>query len=120
MTRFKGPKRARATRYTTELQAKKNGQLLQLEDAQVDVAQVKPTVRGPNKIRDVETAHAKKPEVWPIGAAEFDYEAYCNMITGTISKLALRAMPAPLRSYNSWDRTAKKVLQDQFLIPSLY
>jgi hypothetical protein len=96
MAHSKGPKRARATRYTTKLQATTNGQLLQLEDAQVEVAQVKPTVRGPNKIRDVETVHAKKPEVWPVGAAEFDSEPYCNMIVGTIAKLALRAMPTPL------------------------
>jgi hypothetical protein len=62
---------------------------------------VKHTVRGPNKIRDVETIHVKKPEVWPVGAAEFDSEPYCNMIVGTITKLALCAMPAPLRSYNN-------------------
>jgi hypothetical protein len=55
-----------------------------------------------------------------VGAAEFDSEPYYNLIVGTIAKLALRAMPAPLRSYNSWERTTKDVVAKQFLVFFFY
>jgi hypothetical protein len=66
----------------------------------VEGVQAKCVVRGPNKIWAMEIDEANKSEVWPVGAAQFDSKPYCNLIVGTITKLALHAMLAPLWSYN--------------------
>jgi len=126
MTRTPALKRARGTKYTKQTCTARDEQQLQLEvnitsegvvgSEHASVSQ--PKMRGPNHIRESEPIEAKRPEVWPVGRAEFASEPYCSMIVGTIAKLTLRAMPAPLRSFNSWPKKPKQVVTNQFLVPN--
>lgn len=74
--------------------------------------------RGLGRMRPVKANPEDRPEVWRVGQHEFSCELANNprLITTTITKLALRLMPAPLRSYHSFDKTVKNSVERDFLV----
>ncbi|KAF3320242.1 hypothetical protein FCM35_KLT22158 [Carex littledalei] len=71
--------------------------------------------RGPGVIMPVKDDPSQRPEVWRVGQHEFSCASNPRLIAATITRLALRLMPAPLRSFHGFDDTSKKNLEIEFL-----
>lgn len=72
--------------------------------------------RGLARMRPVKANPEERPFVWRVGKREFSCAKRPRLVTSTITKLALRLMPAPLRSYHAFDDDTKNSLERDFLV----
>lgn len=76
--------------------------------------------RGPAVIMPVKDDPSQRPEVWRVGQHEFSCASNPRLIAATITRLALRLMPAPLRSFHGFDDTSKNNLEIEFLVNFIF
>ncbi|KAF3328947.1 Plant transposase (Ptta/En/Spm family) [Carex littledalei] len=116
LTRAKATKYGKGKRITAPTHSVRGGSLNDSPEVEITPSQPpKKKGRGAGEIRPVKEDIADRPVIWRVGPHEFSCAKSANKITATITRLALKYMPAPFRSFHSFDKTIKDKVERDFL-----
>lgn len=117
LTRAKATKYGKGKRITDPTHSVCGGSLNDSPEVEITPSQPpKKRGRGAGEISPVKENIADRPVIWRVGPQEFSCAKDASKITATITRLALKFMPAPLRSYHSFNKKIKDNMERDFLV----